>query len=382
MAMLHQKAQWRDDRGMTLILVGVGFLAFMSATMLAVDVGMFMVARTQSQVSADSGALAGATALVMDDFNDRTDTGAAKQNAIVASTSTNNGVINQRTSVIPSDVTFPTVDQVRVVVQRSTARGNPVPTFLGAMVHIPTVDIGAVATAEAAPANAMTCVKPFMIPDRWREVQDPPWTPDSTFDAYDKKGNPIPNPDVYVPRDQSGYTGYDPYRDKGLELMIRAGTGNNIAPSTYYSWAMPGGTGGSWYRSNIANCNHTVVHPGDIIIQEPGNMVGPTDQGIDDLIAQDPNATWDTSTNKVIHSAYGTSPRVAPIPIFDPVYWASGKRNGRNADFKVANWIGFFIERRQGNNVYGRITPIIGNYDSNAGPAPIGSFAKVIRLIQ
>src|SRR5207244_9147383 len=74
------------DRGMTLIFVGLSMLAFMSATMLALDVGNLMVARTQAQASADSGALAGATALIFDDFNDRTATGPAKRNAIAAST--------------------------------------------------------------------------------------------------------------------------------------------------------------------------------------------------------------------------------------------------------------------------------------------------------
>ena len=48
----------------------------------------------------------------------------------------------------------------------------------------------------------------------------------------------------------------------------------------------------------------------------------------------------------------------------------------------MANWIGFFIERRVGNNVYGRITPILGIHDNNGGPAPVGSFPRSIRLIQ
>ena len=50
---------------------------------------------------------------------------------------------------------------------------------------------------------------------------------------------------------------------------------------------------------------------------EPGNMVGPTTQGIDDLIAQDPTAYWDEDTNSV-DSPYGTgSPRIFPIPLYD-----------------------------------------------------------------
>ena len=50
----------------------VGMMAFLSVSMLAIDVGMLMTARNQAQNSADAGALAGATALVFDDWDDRT----------------------------------------------------------------------------------------------------------------------------------------------------------------------------------------------------------------------------------------------------------------------------------------------------------------------
>ena len=55
----------RDEAGMSLIFVGMGMMAFLSASMLAIDVGMLMTARNQAQNSADAGALAGATALVL-----------------------------------------------------------------------------------------------------------------------------------------------------------------------------------------------------------------------------------------------------------------------------------------------------------------------------
>lgn len=110
-------------------------------------------------------------------------------------------------------------------------------------------------------------------------------------------------------------------------------------------------------------------------------MVGPTNHGIDVLIDKDPGAYWDTTTNSV-HSTVHPSPRVFPIPLYDPEYYASGIAQGRNATLKVANWIGFFVERREGNNVHGRITPVSGVLDNNAGPAPAGAFPKVIRLVQ
>ena len=372
---------WRDERGMTLVMVGGGMLAFLSATMLAVDVGLFMVAKTQSQTAADAGALAGAVALAFDDFDDKSSSGPAVRNAIAAATSMDNGVINAQVSVIAADVTFPTPNQVRVLVQRSTERGNPLATFLAPLVGIDTVNIGAIATAEASPANAMTCVKPFTIPDKWIEMQTPPWDPDDTFDAFDNKGKPLANPDVYV-ADGEGYTGYDAQRDKGELITLKAANGNNIAPSFYFPYAIGDSTGADDYRWNIGNCNTTVMTFRNPLMAEPGNMTGPTAQGMADLIARDPNAHWDSVNDKVI-TTMSPSPRVVAIPLFDPVYYDEGKRNGRNADLMAVNYLGFFIEEMQGNNVVGRITPIGGlKKGTGGGPSPVNAFPMAIVLVE
>jgi hypothetical protein len=114
---------------------------------------------------------------------------------------------------------------------------------------------------------------------------------------------------------------------------------------------------------------------------EPGAMAGPTGDGIDDLIAKDPNARWDEGQKKVITDLHPT-PRIFPIPLYDPDFYQSGKANGRDASLRMANWVGFFVERRDGNNVFGRIVPILGVIDPDAGPAPAGIFPRAIRLVQ
>ncbi|MBI3399849.1 MAG: hypothetical protein HY048_00390 [Acidobacteria bacterium] len=380
----------RDERGISTILLSVGCAAFLAATTLAIDVGMFMVARSQAQNAADAGALAGATALVFNSYTDRSTSSPAVQGAI--STAQANQVIYEAPSIGTADVTFPNdpsgqPTRVQVQVFRTTGRNNAIPTLMGAFFGVSTVDVTATATAEASPANAMTCVRPFTIPDRWVENVTPPWTTSSTFDRYytsgPKKGQLMtPLADAYPPVGDPAYDGYRMPRDVGLLLTLRAGTGNNIEPTMYYSWAMPSNTGADDYRGNIAGCNPAVVHLSDPMTQEPGDMTGPTNQGVDDLIAQDPNAYWDTVCNCVKGSAYGASPRVFPIPLFDPDYYQSGKVNGRNASLKVANWIGFFLVTRNGNNVTGRITPVLGIVDASAGPAPAGAFPRAIRLVQ
>lgn len=374
----------RDERGMSLVFVGVGFMAFLAATTLAIDVGMFMTARSQAQNAADAGALAGAVALYFDDYDNRSASGPAVQNALVAARA--NQVIGAEVSVEPPDVTFPVGptgldNRVRVRVFRTSGRSNPVATLMGRIFGLDEVDIEAVATAEASRANAMTCVKPFTIPDKWIENQTPPWDADDTFDVVDNSGRPLANPDIYIGPESANYTGYSYKHDIGTELMIRAGTGNNITPSFYFSYAIGDISGADEYEWNIVNCNTTVMGYGDLLLAEPGNMVGPTKDGIDQLIAKDPNAYWDTTRNKVV-STMNPSPRVVAIPLYDPVYYDTGKRNGRNADLKVANYMGFFITGRSGNNIYGRITPVSGIMDGDGGPAPENAFPVVIRLVE
>jgi hypothetical protein len=379
-----------NERGISTILLSVGCAAFLAATTLAIDVGMFMVARSQAQNSADAGALAGATALVFNSFTDRTSSGPAVQSAL--STAQANQVMSAAPSIASGDVTFPNdpsgqPTRVQAQVFRTTARSSAIPTLMGVFFGVPTVDIWATATAEASLANAMTCVRPFTIPDRWVENVTPPWTTASTFDRYytsgPNKGQLMaPLADAYPPPGDPAYDGYRLPRDIGVLLTIRAGSGANIEPTMYFSWSMPSNTGADDYRGNIAGCNPTVVHQRDVIAQEPGNMVGPTNQGIDDLLAQDPNAYWDVNCPCVKGSAFASSPRVFPIPLFDPDFYQGGVTNGRNATLKVSNWIGFFVVKRVGNNVTGRITPILGVVDTNAGPAPAGSFARAIRLVQ
>ena len=87
------------------MFVGLGMMAFLSASMLAIDVGMFMTARSQAQNSADAGALAGAIALAVTTTTrphaERPGGARARSRAAQA-----NQVMAGEVSVTPADVEF------------------------------------------------------------------------------------------------------------------------------------------------------------------------------------------------------------------------------------------------------------------------------------
>ena len=391
----------RDERGFNLVTIGLSMMALFGASMLAIDVGMLMWARTQAQLSADSGALAGATALAYNSFTDRSASGPAVTVAI--STAQSNRVQGAAPSVTPPDVEFPfnavtgTNNQVQVTVHRTQARQNPVPTIIASFFRMANADVTAVAMAAAYPADAAQCVLPFTVPDRWRErsrcgAGTCTWLPTDTFEILTPQGNhqnvgpgPIAYPDVYIPPgDRSNpTTGYDAVRDKGVRLTLKSANGDNIAPSFYNPYVIPGGTGGDYYRENIGGCNTTILRAGTLLTPEPGNMTGPTQQGMDQLIASDPNAYWDTGCNCVRgSSAPGMSPRIRPLPLYNPDRYARSGDGGRSQpQLEIVNYLGFFVERMQGHDVIGRIHPINGLV-TNPGDPYDGAFATAIMLVR
>ena len=386
-----------DESGMSYVFIGMGLMAFLSASMLAIDVGMLMTARNQAQNSADSGALAGAVAIGFDDFDDRTPTGPAVTHAIGASKS--NDVMAGDVDVTPADVEFPLDDvglptRVKVTVYRTPGRGNPLSTLVAGVFGMTTAGVGATATAEASRANAMTCVLPFTIPDRWNEVHTPAFDPSDDYKAFDNKGALLSPPDVYIDPwgynsitktnvGVANYTGYNARRDKGVQVVLKADNGSKLAPSMYQVWDAEGADRGSDdVRDSIAGCNTDVMGYGQTFVHKPGLQAGPVEQGIELLLAKDPTAYWDTRTNSVV-SPLHKSPRVVAIPLFDPYYYDEGKHVGRNASLKFVNYLGFFIEEMNGaKEVTGRITPIGGLLDGSFDDAPAGAFPVAIKLVK
>jgi len=121
-------------------------------------------------------------------------------------------------------------------------------------------------------------------------------------------------------------------------------------------------------------------------------MVGPTRQGVDDLIALDSGATWNGTQIAGSNFPEFSSPRVVPVVVFDidefiqhdlANDWSGYGCPTGGGCVKVVNLLGFFVESMSGRNVTGILLTYPGEFDSSKGIVNnSASFSTVIQLIQ
>lgn len=140
-------------------------------------------------------------------------------------------------------------------------------------------------------------------------------------------------PDEYGPG-----TGFTLAVDYGTELVIKPGEPQDAtSPGWFYPLQLTG-PGGQEYRDNIGGCAGVVWGVGDEIPVEPGNMIGPTAQGVNDLMDLDPYARWNPGTQSVVNSCvqespssrpqYAHSPRIVALPVFDTGAYENSRQRG------------------------------------------------------
>lgn len=389
-----------NQRGNALIMVAVAAVALFSFAIIAIDGAIMMTTKTELQNAADAAALAGASGYAVGGETEariRAKNFAAMN---VAVRETHEPVVIQ-----DADITFPEPGQVRVVTHRTDATGDALQSYFLRIVNLfsdNTTDVTAVATAELIPLCGATCIKPWAVPDRWDDADgDQEYDQGETYaDSNgnrqydlgelfdDANGNGVWDaPEYYDPVD----TGFMYPDDLGTEIVLKFGNPHDsIAPGHFFPIDLPplGDpdqapiTGGSAYEQWIATCAPFEVEPGDSLQLEPGNMVGPTNHGMDELIALDPNAWWDEDQKIIRDSDFGKSPRIVLVPFFDP---ARPPVSGRN-DVHVTKIGVFFIEEHTGggtgSEVVGRFLQVgATGSPCDPGETPSG-FTVGLRLVE
>jgi hypothetical protein len=292
------------ERGSTLVFTAIAMAVILVVSAIAIDLGVIGAAKSQLQNAMDASALAGASGL----FD-----GQDEATALADTFAGLNECMNDPVTDI--NVTFPDSNKVRV------EKTHQIDLYFAKVIGINTADIYATATAAIGRLSGTSRVKPWAIPD---------------FD--------------YV---------------LGQEVLLKSGSSDPPSASTSFFYAVDFPplnkgtplTGANEYADNILYGSSGIIEIGDQLLVEPGNMQGPTKAPVEELIAMDPNATWNLSTNSIDNSDFSgfTSPRVCKISMYDPNF---PPEPGKNY-VTVVRLGAFFLDDIQPNgDVIGRFIEI------------------------
>jgi hypothetical protein len=420
------------ERGTVLVQAAMSMLVLAALATFAVDYGVLLIARAQAQNAADAGALAGAISRAYDDRSGSPSSTSmpyqsAQTTALCAGGSSScpstplsaNPIwAGQSGATTTANVSWACPTEysgyscVKVDVYRNGENSSTaLPTYFGKILGVNSQGVKATATAIVASANATNCLAPFALADKWVENA----APADAFNHWAKVGANVvelsPH-DVYTPASAtSAGSGYSLTNDFGHVQTLIAKSVNDDPSGLGTGWSLsldlPDGTGAyptgsSKVAANIATCVGHAVHIGDYLPTENVGT-GPIKSGTGSLIAKDPNATWNSTTNTVQNSCapssncpnvtgfVAVSPRIVPIALFDVDDFQHRSLTSDRGPcptggqcVKVVNMLGFFVSSvdNQGN-VTGYLMAMPG--ESVSGVPNItasASFLNTIRLVR
>lgn len=390
--MLSKKRN-RRERGMTVAMLAVFIVGLFGMAALAIDLGILYTARTSAQHAADAAALAGATTFVV------TPTAAqpnAAQEAAIA-TAGANFVLGNAVTIAAADVNVDIPNRL-VTVTVPLVGGAGIATYFARVFSVQgaggmrTVDVIVQASAEASlTGSGSQCVKPLFVPNTIISGLAPNLACGADETVFQKGTTPancgLPSPFTTFAQTQIAAHG---------AFTLKPGDPADALTSSQF-YALDFGAGGSDYRCTLGNCMNDcgitdTVECGDDYPVKTGNMIGPTRQGINDLIGptqdewvavgqyRDPSQViWPTSSQLVI------------APVWDNCCQVINPgTNGQTAT--VVGFMTLFIDGMQGNNVQAHLVDATecpgagggGGGPGGVGPAPSGSgpLGKPVRLVQ
>lgn len=352
----------RAERGMSLALVAASMVVLLAVAALAIDLGMLYVARNEAQRAADAAALAGAYVFITSGCTSSGGCYAGGSQETVArqqaeTIGDSNTIVGQDATIEDSDITFsyPTSEepQITVVVERTAARGNAVPTIFAKMFGVFQSDVSASATAEAynpsgagsgSPSVSDDCVAPFLVPNCDPNHYNSPTGNENTVCASGYPGGYFINPTNGAIENPA--TTPNGVIGQSWQLHYgNTGPSNGAAPSQWYLVAYGNSQSGSNLRNYISECTPTPISCGDTLQTYNGKSNGPVDQGVEDRIhatglgmnqGQD---TIDTSVgppfaitggsnnpNSLLQGKvyYGPSDSVVTVPVYNGSALSSG----------------------------------------------------------
>ncbi len=303
-----------------LLTVMVGFAA------LATDIGFLYSSRTGGQAVADGAALAGAASFIYSPYAPQP---ATAQNRAVATAVAQDVLAD---TVQASEVSV-NVDVPNQLVTVSLNRNEE--TFFSGVMGIDQATIGTVATAEASTVAAGSrCTKPFFLPnsilidispcDGLHGQARSDCIKSTTCGECSSPGQ---NSSLLVYQDP--YTGeykVTPWARSLLPQQVNlrpTDPSSALTPGGFYSVRLGDSTGGNDYRTNIRDCAGEITYCGFCYTVEPGNMVGPTDQGMTDLLHDPPHQMFTLASGEYCYGSsldnctLNGSRQLVSVPVWD-----------------------------------------------------------------
>jgi hypothetical protein len=319
----------KNQKGSALVFAALTMTAMVGFAALSIDTGVILTADHQLQNAVDAAALAGASGLLI---NQSTATGRALAVGAL------NSCLNQPVALNAGNVSYPVGNRIRVQANR------PVNLFMARAFGVNTATVNAAAMAELGALSETKKLRPWCIPfENW---------------------------------------------SIGSQVVLKEGAHSSCdggSSSYYYAVNYPPVnkgtpvTGSDVYRDYIDFSYVGEVAIGDVLQVEPGNKNGPTQQGVNYLISQDPGAYWDNAQKAIVNSNFpgSSSPRVLKVPFFDP---DNPPANGRSA-VTVAGLGAFFLEGvGSDGEVLGRFIKITTEGTNKAGPG--AGYLYKVKLLQ
>jgi len=365
---MKENKEMNDERGYVIVTTALLLVVFLGFGALAVDLGLLYSGRSSAQRAADAAALAGAFTFVANPSAPQPST--AYDHAM--STALSNNILG--TSLTAPEVTV----NIDVANQRATVEiAHTEGTFFARALGRNSVDIAVKAVAETSiDAVATFCAKPWFVPN----------TVVSNLSACDA----CAQGQVLV--DNGVVTAYGE-QQIGMSFSVKPQNPQSaMQPGQFYAVRMADSAGGNDYRTNIASCSSDVITCQTTYGLEPGNMIGPTLQGVNDLTGT-PADTYmgigeyqDSGGN-----VSNTSRSLIIAPLWETCNldgFCPDNRlpdGGANAQISVAGFALLFIDGVQGNNVMAHLLGVFG-CGSITGPPPgtleTGPYSVLVRLVR
>ncbi len=369
---MDQKGNRNGEAGYVLAVVAILLVALCGIAALAIDAGVLEGSRTSAQRAADAGALAGAFTFITNPLAPQPTT--AQDHAVAAAT--RNQILDQGVAAGEVNVSVNVGARlVTVDVARTT------PTFFARVYGFNNVAVGARGVAQASPfSTGSACSKPWFVPN--------------TVLAGEPTCDACAAGHVFI---QNGAVTSWAMTFLGQQFTIKPGNPQqSLAPGQFYAVRVADSQGGNDYRENIATCTTQVLYCQNLYPVEPGNMIGPTLQGVRDLMGPNPDTYVSLGHYARSDGTVGdTSRQLIVAPVWDacnmPGFCPGGTPPDMGATLQIPV-VGFallFLEGMQGNDVLARVINISacaagggGGGGAGSGGGEIGPYSIPVRLVR